>query len=157
MSEQISVICHSFLYTTGASLGARGNSARTEGTWLTEEATVRSGRGVYGISVASELSGLGPQTLRLYETRGLLSPARSGGGTRRYSEEDLDRARRITELLAAGVNLAGIAQIFDLEARNTQLESANAQLMSDNARLESAHRPVTPEGRSRSKGKERNR
>ena len=124
---------------------------------MTEEATARSGRGVYGIAVASELSGLGPQTLRLYETRGLLSPARSGGGTRRYSEDDLDRARRITELLAAGVNLAGIAQIFDLEARNTQLESANAQLMSDNARLESAHRPVTPEGRSRSKGKERNR
>lgn len=122
---------------------------------MTEEATGRSGRGVYGISVASELSGLGPQTLRLYETRGLLSPARSGGGTRRYSEDDLDRARRITELLTAGVNLAGIAQIFDLEARNIQLESANAELISDNARLVAAHGPVTPEGRSRSTGKKR--
>jgi MerR family transcriptional regulator, heat shock protein HspR len=124
---------------------------------LTEESTARSGRGVYGISVASELSGLGPQTLRLYETRGLLAPARSDGGTRRYSDVDLDRLRRITDLLAAGVNLAGIAKIFELEARNTELKSANAQLMSDNARLESGQRPVTSEGRRRSTGKERKR
>jgi DNA-binding transcriptional MerR regulator len=95
--------------------------------------------------------------LRLYETRGLLTPARSDGGTRRYSDDDLARLRRITELLAAGVNLAGIAQIFHLEARNTQLESANAQLMSDKARLESGHRPAKPDARSRSKGKEQNR
>ena len=127
------------------------------GTELTGESTARSAQGVYGISVASELSGLGPQTLRLYETRGLLTPARSDGGTRRYSDDDLDRLQRITELLAAGVNLAGIAQIFDLEARNTQLESANAQLMSDNARLGSGQRPVTAEGRRRSTGKKRNR
>jgi MerR family transcriptional regulator/heat shock protein HspR len=106
-------------------------------TQLTEDSTARSGLGVYGISVAAQLSGLGPQTLRLYETRGLLTPARSEGGTRRYSDDDLDRLRRITELLTAGVNLAGIAQIFDLEARNTELESANAQLISDNARLQS--------------------
>jgi MerR family transcriptional regulator, heat shock protein HspR len=122
---------------------------------VTEESTARSGLGVYGISVASELSGLGPQTLRFYETRGLLSPARSGGGSRRYSDDDLDRLRRITEFLAAGVNLAGIAQILDLEARNTQLESANAELISDNARLGAGHGPVTPEGRSRSTGKKR--
>ena len=124
---------------------------------MTGESTARSGQGVYGISVASELSGLGPQTLRLYETRGLLTPARSDGGTRRYSDDDLDRLQRITELLAAGVNLAGIAQIFDLEARNTQLESANAQLMSDNARLGSGQRPATAAGRRRSTGKQRNR
>jgi MerR family transcriptional regulator/heat shock protein HspR len=123
---------------------------------LTEESTARSGLGVYSISVASELSGLGPQTLRLYETRGLLTPARSDGGTRRYSDDDLDRLGRITELLVAGVNLAGIAQIFDLETRNSQLESANAQLMSDNAQLESGRRPARrrPPG---STGKERNR
>jgi MerR family transcriptional regulator/heat shock protein HspR len=119
---------------------------------LTDQSTTRSGPGLYGISVASELCGLGPQTLRLYETRGLLAPARSGGGTRRYSDADLERARRITELLAAGVNLAGIVQIFDLQARNTRLESANARLMSDNARLESAYGPVIPEGQSRTKG-----
>lgn len=108
---------------------------------MTAESRARSGLGVYGISVAAELSGLGPQTLRLYETRGLLTPARSEGGTRRYSDDDLDRLRRITELLTAGVNLAGIAHIFDLEARNAHLKSANAQLKSDNARLESGQRP----------------
>jgi MerR family transcriptional regulator/heat shock protein HspR len=115
-------------------------------TQLTAESTARSGLGVYSISVASKLSGLGPQTLRLYETRGLLTPARSDGGTRRYSDDDLDRLRRITELLTAGVNLAGIAQIFDLQARNTRLESANAQLMSDNARLQAGQRPATAKG-----------
>jgi DNA-binding transcriptional MerR regulator len=97
--------------------------------------------------VASELSGLGPQTLRLYETHGLVTPARSDGGTRRYSDDDLVRLRRIAALLAAGVNLAGIAQIFELQDRNTHLESVNAelrshnaQLTSDNARLESHQR-----------------
>ena len=110
-------------------------------------ARARSGRGVYGISVASELSGLGPQTLRLYETHGLVTPARSDGGTRRYSDDDLVRLRRIAALLAAGVDLAGIAQIFELQDRNTHLESVNAelrshnaQLTSDNARLESHQR-----------------
>jgi MerR family transcriptional regulator/heat shock protein HspR len=156
MSEQIYVIVHSFLYSIRVRL-MQGGIPTNRGTELTEESTARSGPGVYGISVASELSGLGPQTLRLYETRGLLTPARSDGGTRRYSDDDLDRLRRITELLAAGVNLAGIAQIFGLEARNIQLESANVQLTSDRARLESGQHPVAPEGRRRSTGKERNR
>ena len=75
----------------------------------------RSARGVYGISVTSDLSGVGPQTLRLYERRGLLAPSRTDGGTRRYSDDDLDRLRRITELVEQGVNLAGIAHILDLE------------------------------------------
>ena len=101
----------------------------TEEIDLDEESAARSALGVYGISVASQLSGVGPQTLRLYETRGLLAPTRSEGGTRRYSEDDLARLRRIAELLSDGVNLAGIAQIFDLEARNAQLELTNAQLM----------------------------
>ena len=104
---------------------------------MSDESTPRSGRPVYGISVTSELSGLGPQTLRLYERRGLLSPARTDGGTRRYSDDDLVRLHRITELLDDGVNLAGIAQILDLEARNTQLQADNAQLMSVNAQLDS--------------------
>jgi MerR family transcriptional regulator/heat shock protein HspR len=124
---------------------------------LTEESTARSGLGVYGISVASELSGLGPQTLRLYETRGLLTPARSDGGTRRYSDDDLDRLQRITELLAAGVNLAGIAQIFDLEARNSQLESANAQLITDRAQLESGSVRSGRRAAAGRRGKEPNR
>jgi MerR family transcriptional regulator, heat shock protein HspR len=101
---------------------------------LSDESAARSGRGVYGISVASELSGLDPQSLRLYERRGLLTPARTDGGTRRYSDDDLARLHRITELLAHGINLAGIARILDLEARNTQLEYDNAQLKSDTAR-----------------------
>lgn len=68
--------------------------------------TARSGRGVYSISVTSELTSIGPQTVRLYESRGLLIPARTDGGTRRYSDGDLARLQRITELLAVGVNLA---------------------------------------------------
>ena len=98
----------------------------------------RSGRGVYGISVTSELSGIDPQTLRLYERRGLLTPARTDGGTRRYSDDDLDRLQRITDLVAQGVNIAGILQILNLEHRNTELESDNGQLKSENARLRSA-------------------
>jgi MerR family transcriptional regulator, heat shock protein HspR len=98
----------------------------------------RSARGVYGISVASELSGVDPQTLRLYERRGLLTPARTDGGTRRYSDDDLDRLQRITGLVAQGVNIAGILQILSLEHRNTELESDNGQLKSENARLRSA-------------------
>jgi MerR family transcriptional regulator/heat shock protein HspR len=78
-------------------------------------------RGVYGIAVAAELVGIDPQSLRLYERRGLLEPARTDGGTRRYSSHDLDRIRRIGDLLDAGLNLAGIAMVLDLEARNTQL------------------------------------
>jgi MerR family transcriptional regulator, heat shock protein HspR len=78
-------------------------------------------RGVYGISVAAELVGVDAQSLRLYERRGLLEPARTDGGTRRYSSNDIDRLRRISELLGAGLNLAGIAVVLDLEADNTAL------------------------------------
>jgi MerR family transcriptional regulator, heat shock protein HspR len=80
-------------------------------------------RGVYGIAVAAELVGVDAQSLRLYERRGLLEPARTAGGTRRYSSHDIDRLRRITELLAAGLNLTGIAIVLDLEADNTTLRS----------------------------------
>jgi MerR family transcriptional regulator/heat shock protein HspR len=80
-------------------------------------------RGVYGISVAAELVGTGAQNLRLYEARGLLEPERTEGGTRRYSANDLDRLRRISDLLEAGLNLAGIGMVLDLEAQNTQLRA----------------------------------
>ena len=80
-------------------------------------------RGVYAISVAAELVGMGSQTLRLYERRGLLEPARSDGGTRRYSSEDLERLRRIAHLLATGVNLAGVAMVLDLQDTNDQLQA----------------------------------
>ena len=82
-------------------------------------------RGVYGISVAAELVGMGVQTLRLYESRGLLEPERTEGGTRRYSANDLNRLRHIGDLLDAGLNLAGIAMVLDLEAVNTQLRANN--------------------------------
>jgi MerR family transcriptional regulator/heat shock protein HspR len=107
---------------------------------LSEDSVDRSGRGVYAISVAAELSGVGEQSLRLYEQRGLLTPARTAGGTRRYSEDDIARLQRITELLAAGVNVAGIGQILALQDRNTELESDNTALRSDNVELASAAR-----------------
>jgi MerR family transcriptional regulator, heat shock protein HspR len=97
----------------------------------------RSARGVYGISVAAELTGIDPQTLRLYERRGLLAPARTDGGTRRYSDDDLDLLARISDLVAEGINIAGIAQILHLQHRNTELESDNSDLKSENARLRS--------------------
>jgi len=84
-------------------------------------ADVESTRGVYGITTAAELVGIDPQSLRLYERRGLLEPARTDGGTRRYSADDLERLRRIRELLHAGLNLAGIALVLDLEGDNARL------------------------------------
>ena len=90
-----------------------------------------SDRGVYGISVASELSGISEQSLRLYERQGLLTPARSAGGTRRYSADDLIRLRRISELVASGVNLAGIDRILALEDRNAALDEQNVTLKRD--------------------------
>lgn len=80
-------------------------------------------RGVYGISVAAELVGMGVQNLRAYEARGLLQPERTGGGTRRYSADDLDRLRRIGDLLDAGLNLAGIGMVLDLETENSELRA----------------------------------
>jgi MerR family transcriptional regulator, heat shock protein HspR len=74
-------------------------------------------RGVYMISVAAELAGMHPQTLRIYETRGLVTPARSRGRTRLYSAQDVERLRRIQELTSQlGVNLAGVERVFELEA-----------------------------------------
>ena len=80
-------------------------------------------RGVYGISVAAELVGTGVQNLRAYEARGLLEPKRTDGGTRRYSANDLARLRRIGDLLEAGLNLAGIAMVMDLQDENNQLRA----------------------------------
>ena len=83
----------------------------------------QSQRAVYGISVAAELSGMGIQNLRLYERRGLLEPGRTDGGTRRYSPDDIDRLRRISALLAGGLNLAGIARVLELEDDNAGLRA----------------------------------
>ena len=107
---------------------------------MAEDSSGRSARGVYGISVASELTGIDAQSLRLYERRGLLTPARTEGGTRRYSDDDVDRLARISELVGEGVNLAGIAQILNLEHRNSELESDNGQLRAENDALRSRAR-----------------
>src|ERR671915_113901 len=73
-------------------------------------------RGVYMISVAAELPGMHPQTLRIYEARGLITPKRSPKNTRLYSQEDVDRLRRIQELTSElGMNLAGVEKVFELE------------------------------------------
>jgi DNA-binding transcriptional MerR regulator len=85
-------------------------------------------RGVYAIAVAAELSGLGEQTLRLYERKGLLTPARTAGGTRRYSVDDIAVLRRVVALLAEGLNLAGARRVIELEAANDLLRAQIADL-----------------------------
>jgi MerR family transcriptional regulator, heat shock protein HspR len=78
-------------------------------------------RAVYVISVAAELAGVHPQTLRIYERKGLLEPARTGGGSRRYSEDDINLLQRIQDLTESGLNLAGVKRVLELEAENEQL------------------------------------
>jgi MerR family transcriptional regulator/heat shock protein HspR len=75
-----------------------------------------SSRAVYVISVAAELAGVHPQTLRIYERKGLIDPARTVGGSRRYSERDIQRLRRIQDLTNAGLNLEGVRRVIELEA-----------------------------------------
>jgi len=90
---------------------------------------------VYGITVAADLAGMSVQSLRLYERKGLLQPGRTPGGTRRYSDNDITRLRRIADLIAEGVNLAGIARILGLEADNTALHENNTALQERNTAL----------------------
>ena len=80
-------------------------------------------RAVYVISVAAELAGVHPQTLRIYERRGLLEPARTGGGSRRYSERDIAVLQRIQDLTNAGVSLEGVKRIMQLEAEVARLRA----------------------------------
>ena len=87
-----------------------------------------SERGVYVISVAAELAGMHPQTLRIYERRGLVQPARTSGGNRRYSDVDIERLRRIQDLAAGGMNLEGIRRVMELEAEVEQLRAENERL-----------------------------
>jgi len=102
---------------------------------MTEPAATR---GVYGISVAAELVGMGPQTLRLYESRGLIEPQRTDGGTRRYSAADLARLQRIGQLLDAGLNLAGVAMVLELEAANADLRAQLQDRLADRSQPEPA-------------------
>src|SRR5580693_8459162 len=87
----------------------------------------RTTRAVYVISVAAELAGVHPQTLRIYERRGLLDPARTIGGSRRYSEYDIAQLRRIQDLTTAGLNLEGVRRVLELEAEVDSLRAELAQ------------------------------
>jgi MerR family transcriptional regulator, heat shock protein HspR len=85
-------------------------------------------RGLFSISVAAELAGLHPQTLRIYEREGLIDPARSVGGTRRYSRRDIDRLTEICALTADGLNLAGIRRVLLMQEETRQLQAEVARL-----------------------------
>ena len=110
-------------------------------------------RGVFMISVAAELAEMHPQTLRMYEARGLIEPKRSPKGTRLYSHADVERLRRIQELTSdAGMNLAGVEKVFELEAalarmerKVGQLERRAEELQAEIARLEEVKRSVKAE------------
>ena len=97
-------------------------------------------RGVYVIPVAAELAGLHPQTLRIYERKGLVDPARTGGGSRRYSEADIAQLRRIQELTSEGLNLAGVQRVLELEAELARLrQHLDAALAGAHAAVQQAH------------------
>ena len=83
----------------------------------------RRTRAVYVISVAAELAGMHPQTLRIYERKGLLEPSRTPGGSRRYSDDDISMLRRIAELTEQGLNLAGVKRVLELEAEVAALRA----------------------------------
>jgi MerR family transcriptional regulator/heat shock protein HspR len=116
-------------------------------------ARVATDRGVFMISVAAELADMHPQTLRMYEARGLIEPKRSPKGTRLYSQDDVDRLRRIQEMTTElGMNLAGVERVFELEAKLSRLqgkvealERRAASLQEEIARLEEVRRSVRAE------------
>jgi len=114
---------------------------------------VSSDRGVFMISVAAELAEMHPQTLRMYEARGLIEPKRSPKGTRLYSHTDVDRLRRIQEMTAElGMNLAGVERVFELEQqlesmsrKVAALEKRAADLGAEVQRLEDLRRSLRAE------------
>src|SRR6202167_753301 len=98
-------------------------------------------RAVYVISVAAELAGVHPQTLRVYERRGLVDPSRTGGGNRRYSQRDIEQLRRIGDLTAAGLNLEGVRRVLALEADVARLQAEIARVRGEaQDALERTHR-----------------
>lgn len=89
------------------------------------EVSIDSDQGVYMISVAAELAHMHPQTLRMYEARGLIQPKRSPKNTRLYSQRDVERLRRIQQMTAEGLNLAGVERVLALERRLRELEGGS--------------------------------
>lgn len=126
---------------------------RTETRVTTTRVEVSSNRGVFMISVAAELADMHPQTLRMYEARGLIEPKRSPKGTRLYSHEDVDRLRRIQEMTAElGMNLAGVERVFELEEkleamarRVAVLDRRAGELKAEVERLEAIRRELRAE------------
>ena len=116
-------------------------------------ARVERDRGVFMISVAAELAAMHPQTLRMYEARGLIEPKRSPKGTRLYSQDDVERLRRIQEMTSEwGMNLAGVERVLELEEKLTRmsrkvetLEARAAALQKEIAELEEVKRSVKAE------------
>lgn len=90
-----------------------------------------SDQAIYVISVAAELAGVHPQTLRVYERKGLLTPQRTAGNTRRYSERDIHLLRRIQELTQEGLNLAGVMKVLELEEEIERLRSRHARAVEE--------------------------
>jgi MerR family transcriptional regulator/heat shock protein HspR len=103
------------------------------------------GRGLFSISVAAELTGLHPQTLRLYDQEGLVTPGRSAGGTRRYSTDDIDRLHQVMALTSDGINLAGVRRILELQ-QQTRLLQAEVDRLTAAARNQPGRntRPAPP-------------
>src|ERR1700744_3664312 len=122
-------------------------------TRITARVEVASDKGVFMISVAAELAEMHPQTLRMYEARGLIEPKRSPKGTRLYSHADVERLRRIQEMTAElGMNLAGVERVFELEQelelmarRVAALERRADELTAEVARLEALRRELRAE------------
>lgn len=99
---------------------------------------------VYVISVAAELTGLHPQTLRTYERQGLITPGRTGGGGRRYSHRDIELLRTIAELTAAGIGLEGVRRILELEDQVDALRARSQELAAELAKAREALRVLRP-------------
>jgi MerR family transcriptional regulator/heat shock protein HspR len=107
----------------------------------TDEQVERARRGVYVISVAAELAGVHPQTLRIYERKGLVEPARTKGGSRRYSDGDIEQLERIQQLTSEGLNLEGVRRIIELESEVARLEDELAATRARGAEaVERTHR-----------------
>jgi MerR family transcriptional regulator/heat shock protein HspR len=105
-------------------------------TRTTTKVSVKRDRGVFMISVAAELAEMHPQTLRMYEQRGLIEPKRSPKGTRLYSQEDVERLRRIQEMTAElGMNLAGVERVFELEGQLERMAARMAAMEAEAQRL----------------------
>ena len=121
--------------------GSNTDSGRTDREPGTVSLRNEEARAVFVISVAAELAGVHPQTLRIYERKGLVGPSRTGGGSRRYSQADIERIRHIGDLTAAGLNLEGVRRVLEFEVQLEQLRMEIDRMRADAAEaIERIHR-----------------